>query len=227
MQNPSNESVWPRSTLRFAIFVLLLAGGCVASTGGPDGEDGAGEGVFSPDEETEALAYPMPIDGEADLEQLLGYDESGLASKATVTCGPQIALRSKANGRFVSAEFGWGGDDWGMLRARATQIGPWEVFRFCTDGGGGTLIRNEIEHKYVSTELGWGGDRYGMLRARAVNPGTWERFGIWPSGHIAISSDANGRWVSAELGWGGDRYGMLRGRATDLGPWELFEVWTW
>lgn len=39
-----------------------------------------------------------------------------------------FALRSWINGKFVSAELGWGGDDNGTLRARATDIGFWEVF---------------------------------------------------------------------------------------------------
>lgn len=38
------------------------------------------------------------------------------------------ALRSWSNGGFVSAELGWGGDDYGTLRARATTIGAWEEF---------------------------------------------------------------------------------------------------
>ncbi|WP_424887005.1 hypothetical protein [Streptomyces sp. XH2] len=37
-------------------------------------------------------------------------------------------ITSRANGRLVSAELGYGGDTYGMLRARATAVGPWELF---------------------------------------------------------------------------------------------------
>jgi hypothetical protein len=37
-------------------------------------------------------------------------------------------IQSMANSRYVSAEVGWTGDRYGLLRARATAIGPWERF---------------------------------------------------------------------------------------------------
>ena len=37
-------------------------------------------------------------------------------------------IQSMANSRYVSAEVGWTGDRYGLLRARATAIGPWEQF---------------------------------------------------------------------------------------------------
>jgi len=36
--------------------------------------------------------------------------------------------RSPANNQYVSGELGWHGDDYGMLRARATSVGSWERF---------------------------------------------------------------------------------------------------
>src|SRR6266498_3316638 len=45
--------------------------------------------------------------------------------------GPNPAMytiRSQANGRYVSAELGYGGGRYAMLRARATSIGNWEKF---------------------------------------------------------------------------------------------------
>jgi hypothetical protein len=44
-----------------------------------------------------------------------------------VACG-SVVIRSVTNGRYVSAELGYHGDRYGMLRARATEIGFWEVF---------------------------------------------------------------------------------------------------
>ncbi len=43
-------------------------------------------------------------------------------------CYGSVVITSRANGRLVSAELGYGGDTYGMLRARATAVGPWELF---------------------------------------------------------------------------------------------------
>ncbi|MEU8247231.1 hypothetical protein [Nonomuraea sp. NPDC048916] len=40
----------------------------------------------------------------------------------------RYAFYSQANSKFVSAEFGYGGSLYGMLRARPTNVGPWELF---------------------------------------------------------------------------------------------------
>jgi hypothetical protein len=41
-----------------------------------------------------------------------------------------ISIRATANGAFVSAERGWTGDRYGLLRAHAGSIGDWERFNF-------------------------------------------------------------------------------------------------
>ena len=81
-----------------------------------------------------------------------------------------LAIRSKRNGKWVSAELGYSGGRYAMLRARADSIGPWETFN------GFSGLRNTKNGKYVSAELGYGGGLYGMLRARASSYGPWERF---------------------------------------------------
>ncbi|WP_143229491.1 fascin domain-containing protein [Actinophytocola xanthii] len=135
-----------------------------------------------------------------------------------------VTIRSLANGRLVSAELGWGGNDYGLLRARATALGAWEWFRVCFNGSNST-IRSLANNRYVSAEIGWGGNDYGLLRARATAVGAWERFSFAScgSGCVTIRSTANNRLVSAELGWGGNDYGLLRARATAVGAWERFQ----
>jgi hypothetical protein len=81
-----------------------------------------------------------------------------------------LAIRSLRNGKWVSAELGYGGVRYGMLRARASSIGPWETFN------GALGLRNTRNWKYVSAELGYGGGLYAMLRARASSYGPWEHF---------------------------------------------------
>jgi hypothetical protein len=42
--------------------------------------------------------------------------------------GQSIAIRSTQHNQYVSAELGYTGGDYGMLRARSSSIGPWESF---------------------------------------------------------------------------------------------------
>jgi hypothetical protein len=85
------------------------------------------------------------------------------------------ALRSRANGRFVTAELSWGWDRYGLLRARATEIGAWEKFRI-PEVDAPTTIQSVANDRYVSAELESPGISHGMLRARATQVGSWELF---------------------------------------------------
>jgi hypothetical protein len=127
------------------------------------------------------------------------------------------AIYSEANHRYVSAELGYTGADYGMLRARASSVGPWERFEICYSSVALThfSFRSLANGRWVSAELGYTGSRYAMLRARATSIGPWEKFFA-----NEIQSEANGRWTSAELGYTGATYGMLRARAGSIGPWE-------
>ena len=51
-----------------------------------------------------------------------------IASLAANTCATPVTPKSLANGRFVSTELGYPGRDAAMLRARATEAGPWEQY---------------------------------------------------------------------------------------------------
>jgi hypothetical protein len=96
------------------------------------------------------------------------------------------AIKSLANNRYVSAELGLQGDDYGLLRARATEIGPWERFRFVVISHAPNpdevvspwliAIQSTANNLYVSTEIGWTNDRYGLLRARSGSIGEWEQY---------------------------------------------------
>jgi hypothetical protein len=145
-----------------------------------------------------------------------------------------------ANGKYVSTEMGLGGNDRGMLRARANTIGPWEKYYVCwrnDPGAGNTYALIYSEGGLVSAEFGYGVDdtRYGMLRGRASGMGPWEKFQIdvnSPNRSTirSIGDPNNLCYVSTELGYGGDLAGMLRNRPScylgepshGIGPWERF-----
>lgn len=93
------------------------------------------------------------------------------------------ALRA-SNGLYVSAELGYSGNLNGMLRARASSIGPWEQFSLFYGGGDahGSYSLRAANGLWVSAEVGYATSDplYGMLRARVDKIGPWERFSWQP-----------------------------------------------
>ncbi|MER5730754.1 RICIN domain-containing protein [Streptomyces sp. NPDC002138] len=155
------------------------------------------------------------------LNTLLG----GIAPDETTCVTTAISLRAQANGKYVSAELGYTGDQNAMLRARAGGVGPWEQFALCRNNKNGLYsIRSAANGNYVTAELGYTGGQYGELRARSGAIGAWEQFTIERSGSgYTIRSAANGQYVSAEVGYGGDQSGMLRARSDGAGVGERFQ----
>jgi hypothetical protein len=173
---------------------------------------------------------------------LLGALSGGLAlpsaASAESHCG-DYAIKA-ANGKYVSAEMSLGGNDRGMLRARADSVGPWETFYICwrnDPGPGNTYALIYSEGGLVSAELGYGVNdpRYGMLRGRADGMGPWEKFQIdlnSPNRSTirSLGNPNNLCYTSAELGYNGNLAGMLRTRSScymgppsnGVGPWERY-----
>lgn len=128
---------------------------------------------------------------------------------------------SLAANKYVTAEFGYGGNLWGMVRAANDYAGAWETWTICSWWEGATkvsFIKNEHNDRYVSAELKYTGADQGMLRARATSVNAWEKFRIdrWgPNPNMyTIRSNVNGKYVSTEMHYTGARHAMLRARAT-------------
>lgn len=134
-----------------------------------------------------------------------------------------VSIRSIANGRYVSAELGYTGDDYGMLRARAYQVGDWEQFDLIAIDEETFALRSHGNGKYVSAELGYTDYKFGMPRARADEVHDWEKFHLETSGsQFALRLPIGANYVSAELGYTDANYGMLRARADQASDWEQF-----
>ncbi len=142
--------------------------------------------------------------------------------------GSTVTIRSLANGKYVSAELGYTGGAYGILRARASAVGGWEKFRVSGDcqSSTGCGILSLANSRYVSAELSYSGAWNGVLRARAGSIGGWERFRVSGdcASSCAIRSAANSKWVSAELNYTGSGSAMLRARASSVGGWERFQI---
>jgi hypothetical protein len=151
--------------------------------------------------------------------------KNGVATAGSAwSCGAQGWIASRANGLYVSNEVGSPGEEKDMLRARATSVGPWEMFQFCGNAvTGAVAIFADANVAWVSTELGYTGLKYAMLRARSFSIGAWEQYQLaGVAGAFSIWSAANHLWVSAELGYPGGWNGMLRARSETIGEWENF-----
>jgi hypothetical protein len=180
---------------------------------------------------TPADAAPAPAPGAAGsaapisiteaMQQHANAVRAGTVTPADSWC-QSVFMYSQANDLYVSAEIGRSGDGYGVLRARATSVGPWETFTLCFVSDYYYTLVSQANGLYVSAELGWSGSNYGILRARATSVGPWEQLN-WDCGKGCWwTSIANGNYVSVELGWTGDNNATLRARATELGPWEEF-----
>jgi hypothetical protein len=184
-----------------------------------------------------AGTYPAPAPAKGvPLVFPAGVRSNNIAASAQdlVCTPPEQSFKSSANGLYVAAELGYGPyfpvlHGYGMLRARAEHVGPWEKFQFCEDKATKAWsIFSNANNRWVSTEVDRRGGSKGMLRARAETVGPWERYSIhcsgqpYPKGTFVIYARANNKWVAAELGYTGAEKGMLRARADVPGAWEHF-----
>jgi hypothetical protein len=150
----------------------------------------------------------------------------------TFTCYDQQSLDANANADYVSAELGYTGADYGMLRARATTVGPWEKFDFCYDSTQGWwAISSDANGRYVTAQFGYAGASFGEVTASSTTIGPYQKWllscvlgaPVGPQiGFVVIRAQTNLNYVSAELGYTGADYAMLRARATTVGPWEEY-----
>ncbi len=132
--------------------------------------------------------------------------------------GRTIVLYSVGMERFVSAEIGYPASSTGMLRARATAIGPWEKYTVILNNDGSISLRAQANGALVSAELGFSEPWHALLRARATEVGPWERFAVAPLANgvtFGLRSTANELYVSAE-NYAAEGNGALRARASNL-----------
>ena len=151
--------------------------------------------------------------------------------------GHPEAIWAYGNDRWVSAELGFNGFYYAMLRARATAIGSWERYTVAFAAGIPCTytIKSLANGKYVAANFSLPGDVNGMLNASdgssLGSASELFRFLYEPQGRFAIigvGQLVGGKpvFVSAELGYVANGYGMLRARASVVGPWEQFAFQT-
>ena len=137
-----------------------------------------------------------------------------------------VAIYSRAAGKFVSAELGYGGNDYGMLRARATGVGAWESFSLLGDCSRQCALQSDANGKFVSAELGYQGYAWGEIRARSGSAQGWEQFRFVGNcdSSCAILALSDSRYVTTQLGYTGAGQNMLRANATSAQGWEQYVI---
>jgi hypothetical protein len=195
------------------------------ATGGAGYDFVEGPLLLNPDE-FKAGAAPIWGGQQDSIHTLkaVGIFNSHFSSTFTVPALVPQTYRSIANGLYVSAELGYTGSNYGMLRARASTVGSWEKFSQYHYNDTQVGFYSTANFYWVSAELGYTGSNYAMLRARASTRGPWEDYNVIENadGTVSLQSNANLLYVSAELGYTGSNYAMLRARASSIGPWEKF-----
>ncbi|SNS19700.1 Lysophospholipase L1 [Streptosporangium subroseum] len=123
-----------------------------------------------------------------------------------------VSLRSKANGRYVTAANG------APLIANGTSVGPGQQFERVDLGNGNVALKAKINSMYVSAA---GAGAQSLIADRAT-AGSWETFQLIgnPDGSTSIRAQVNGKYVCAE---GGGAQPLIANRDA-IGPWEQFEI---
>jgi len=84
--------------------------------------------------------------------------------------------RYGTRGVYVTADFARSGTEYGMLRANATAVGPWEKFDILCPSACYLWSDGTSSNRIVSAEVDYTGKWKGLLRARSDSPGSWEAF---------------------------------------------------
>ncbi|OKI00627.1 hypothetical protein A6A06_16805 [Streptomyces sp. CB02923] len=165
-----------------------------------------------------ALAAVLPV------TEAQAADTADTADTAR-SAGQRWALKSQANGAYVTVEAGGSGNQQGKLRADADGTGPLQQFTLHTGDKGSTVsLRSDATGLFVSAEVKDAGSHSGMLRNRGAKIGAWEKFLLvpQPDGTFALKSKANDKYVSTEINGTGGDHALLRARSDRVGAWERF-----
>jgi len=141
-------------------------------------------------------------------------------------------IYAMANHFYISAELGYGGYSYALLRARAFIPTDQETFHWYFDGQTLTWqIQSVANGLFLSTEKRNQGSSYAQLRARASPDHVfgYEQFYLYydrATQEDVLQSAINHLFVSVELGYSGGNYALLRARTSEtaLSTWEQFLV---
>jgi hypothetical protein len=123
----------------------------------------------------------------------------------------------------VSVEKSRTGIHYGELRARATKVGPWELFDMCWLSSSQFTLWSHATGKYVSTRENNAAPYKYLLTATADKVGEWEKFTAYDVPEYFYGfTGSSGMYVSADYSFGSPETGVLIANRKAIGPWEVF-----
>ncbi|MFI0720956.1 GDSL-type esterase/lipase family protein [Streptomyces sp. NPDC021224] len=151
---------------------------------------------------------------EAGLQAIADAVDLSLFGPAGQPGGSWIALRSHANGKYVTAPNGGASP----LIAAGTSAGTAEQFDQVNLGGGHIALRAHADGKLVTAENAGAA----ALIANRDAAGAWETFTLLhnPDGSVTLRAEVNGRYVTAEAA---GAQPLIANRDA-IGPWEEFDL---
>jgi subtilisin family serine protease len=127
--------------------------------------------------------------------------------------GGLVALRSKANGKYVSADAAGAKP----LVAKGSAIAAWEKFQVVNNVDGSVSFKASVNGKFVTAD----GAGAKPLIASRTSVGLWEKFEyVAPATTITIKAKVNGKFVTAD---GAGAKPLIASRLS-VGLWEKFEI---
>ncbi|MYS21001.1 GDSL family lipase [Streptomyces sp. SID4948] len=153
---------------------------------------------------------------EAGLQAIANAVDLNLFGAATQPGGSYVALRSHANGKWVSAPDGGAS----ALIANGDSVGTAQEFDEINQGSGLIALRAHANSLIVTAENA-GAD---PLIANRTAAGSWETFQLLqnPDGSYSLKAQVNGKYVTAENAGAA----ALIANRDAVGPWEEFDLTT-
>ncbi|SNS73194.1 Fibronectin type III domain-containing protein, partial [Streptosporangium subroseum] len=161
---------------------------------------------------TPATAYTFTVTARDAAGNTSAASNAVSVTTATAPASSVIALRSRANSRYVSAANG------SALIANGTSVGAAQQFERVDLGNGNVALRAKVNNMYVCAE----GAGAQPLIANRATAGAWETFQVItnPNGSVSLRAQVNSQYVCAD---GGGAQPLIANR-TAIGPWEQFDL---
>ncbi|MEE4546568.1 GDSL-type esterase/lipase family protein [Streptomyces sp. V4-01] len=188
------------------------------------GADSGCDGVVDQDTATHDPAHPTRYLPAYDSGDHLHPDEAGLQAIADAVnlnlfgaqppTGSFVALRSHANGRYVTAENAGAS----ALIADGDAAGAWQQFDEVNEGNGLIALRAHADGMFVTAENAGAAPLIANRAAAAL----WETFQLVqnPDHSVSLRAQVNGRYVTAENAGAAP----LVANRDAVGPWEEFDL---
>jgi hypothetical protein len=190
-------------------------GNQIAKTAENAGMVPAGSGMLALDEDGTACSADYYLRLTADGGRMLKGQLPLTATRPTaptVAATGTVSLRSRANGRYVTATNG------AALNAGATTAGTGERFDLIDRGNGNIALRARSNSQYVCAENA--GAQPLIANRAAIGP--WETFQLIHNadGTVSLRAQANNNYVCAENAGAAP----LIANRTAIGAWEQFDL---